>query len=692
MRNNFIAAALIASVFVSCTGKLNPSYTESSDTQTLEAKLITKSYGTPVPGSILIKVDEEFAEELMLKGIEALPKADIEKSDIENVELAIGIMPKNEAVARKYGLHKWFKVTFDTEVSQESLAGRLAASQHVVNVQYNTYVVPSEPQGGRPLTDFPLMTKSQEGLFDDELLSMQWNLVNTGNKEIASTIVEGADVGVKDAWKLSSGDRDIVVAVIDCAIKYLHEDLSDAVWVNEAEKNGKSGVDDDGNGYIDDIYGFNFVGCNKFTEEFINGSINGQKFDAIKGNRLNPAAGHGHGTHVAGIIGATNNNGKGVSSIAGGSGNDDGVRLMSCQIFEGSKSCSDAQSAAAFIYAADNGASIANCSYGLKGGIITSDSEYIDGVEDKTHASPLEYAAMQYFIDPENANCEAVGGNIIVCSAGNDSAPYCSYPGALDFCVSVTGIGPDYLPGGYSNYGPGCKIAAPGGDMSIGDSNYEDNKSMILSTGVQECAQYNNLYGAKYTYMQGTSMAAPHVSGVTALGMSYAKKLGKKFTREEFLSLLLTSVNNIEGRLSGSKNYVSNSGTVSIDMSQYAGKFGTGVIDAWKFLMNIEGVPTVMVKKGESVKIDLKDYVSDPSAVKVSLEAGAAESLGIDGEVTVNGDYLVLKCSKTGSGKIKLNGSVGKDPGREDGIQSMEYERVISIASRDFVSGNGGWF
>ena len=109
----------------------------------------------------------------------------------------------------------------------------------------------------------------------------------------------------------------MIVAVVDQGVKYDHEDLAANMWVNEAELNGTPGVDDDGNGYVDDIYGYNFT---KETGE------------------LDFSAELMHGTHVAGTIAAVNNNGVGVCGIAGGSGRGDGVQIMSCEILGKSES------------------------------------------------------------------------------------------------------------------------------------------------------------------------------------------------------------------------------------------------------------------------------------------------------------------------------------------------------------------
>ena len=478
----------------------------------------------------------------------------------------------------------------------------------------------------------------------------------------------------------------MVVAVFDCAVNHRHEDLKDAVWVNEKELNGSDDVDDDGNGFIDDIYGFNFVQCIKINQDLVEGVLGGSaKAEAVKGKKLDYLSGIGHGTHVAGIVGATNGNGKGISSIAGGSGNNDGVRLMSCQIFQGTgseaKNATDAQTAMAYIYAADNGACIAQCSYG-EAHVITDDETFINGdKEEKINGSPLEYAALQYFLDPANSNHAALKGNIAVFAAGNHKNPYSIYPGALPFCISVTAVTADLLPGSYTNYGPGCKIAAPGGEYA---GSGDDYSTMILSTGVSNAATSspavtgpNGRADRNYVYMQGTSMACPHVSGVVALGISYAHKLGKKFTRDEFTSMLLTSVNDMyEYFPSGSK---------------YIGQMGTGAVDAWKFLMAIEGIPSVMVKAGETAQIDLSDYCNPSGNYRINVDEATRKSLGLTSDPVIRNGKLEVKCSAIGSGKITISSSVGKDDKIQNGIGEMNYSREISIVSRPFTAKNGGW-
>lgn len=221
-----------------------------------------------------------------------------------------------------------------------------------------------------------LGTKAGDALpFNDEYLKYQWHYKNTGDKSFSATAVAGADIDVFPVWeKLTTGDRDIIVAVVDEGVCYSHEDLAANMWTNDKEIPG-NGIDDDGNGYIDDVHGYNFVD---------DGDISWTK-----------SGDTGHGTFCAGTIAAVNNNGKGVSGIAGGSGNGDGCRIMSCQIF-----------------------------------------------------------------------------------SGNESHPYAHYPGAIYDIISVSAIGPDMLPTNYTNYGPGCNIAAPGGEIGQIDT----FRSLVLST------------------------------------------------------------------------------------------------------------------------------------------------------------------------------------------------------------------
>lgn len=657
--------AALALVGIACTKELPESAQTPQEQHTLSTKLVGGNYGELVPGAILIKLESSIPEEGLLDGTDA------------TIRRAIPVEPKNKAAFERYGLDRWFLVEFDETVRPEIVAEKIAARKDVKAIQYSRMLQPSWNESDVfPMDMQPVTRASQKSVelpFNDTYLEYQWNLFNDGS--IHQEALAGADVGVKDAWRLCAGDPSVVVAVFDLGINHIHEDLRDALWVNEGETRG-NGKDDDGNGFIDDYNGFNFFRYKTLEDGTIKSSYG---IDCTKGS--------GHGTHVAGIIGAVNNNGKGVSSIAGGTGNKDGVRLMSCQIFYGDNGAkgTDQEAATGFIYAADNGACIAQCSWGHTSEILKHDQEYID-------SAPLEYAALQYYLDPENSNHSALKGNIAVFAAGNQGNPYSIYPGALKDIISVTALDCRGLPAGYSNYGPGCKIAAPGGEW-LGVSG--DYSTMILSTGkgtehpgTPSISSLNH----QYVFMFGTSMACPHIAGVLALGVSYAQKLGKTFTREQMTSMLLTSVNDIDHMLDGTKKfYESTTSFTELPLEPYKGKMGTGAIDAWKFLMAIEGIPSVMVQAGEKSIIDLSAYCNPYGNYEIKIDDASSASLGITTTPTVKDGYLEIQCSKIGAGKITLSAAVGKDQDKTDGIGEMSYSRDISIVSRAFATNNGGW-
>lgn len=681
-----LSAAFFAT---SCVSEMIDSAPEQGNAP--ETSVMTKIINTPSDsedGTLLLYLSKEAAANIH-NGQRIAPQAP-EGMEVKSFKPVFNITEQNAKYMRKHQLDRWFIMEFEG-MGLKDAASRLAEFGEVSKVQFNKFVTYGSDTRSAAPTDTP--AEGVDNVFNDPRLVDQWHYNNTGSKTISTAAVEGEDIAVNDVWRdLTAGDNEIVVAIIDGPVKYTHEDLKDNIWVNAAERNGSLGVDDDNNGYIDDIYGWN---C-----DANNGNINWKTPNET-----------GHGTHVAGIVGAVNNNGKGVCGVAGGTGNGDGVRLMGCQIFTGGSSSNTSAAAIAFVYAADNGAHIAQCSFGYQNGTYGSDYEYYQNYS-------VEYFAIRYFLDTERFaevdknRTKIIDGPLIIFAAGNDSYGAASYPGALMDCICVTGLGPDGFPASYTNYGPGCNIAAPGGDYYL---NPETSRSRILSTFISEVgSQYGD-----YTYMDGTSMACPHVSGVAALGLAYAKKLGKTFTREEFTSMLLSSVNDLDTKLSEGYKFLGYDPSTGAELpmrpySTYQHQMGTGSIDAWKFMMNIEGTPSLMVKVGEDGRYSLKNFFGEAADrmtySSVEMSSADMKALGITSKPKIVNGKLEINPSKVGSAKITIKAIAGGDKvagtmsgdwtgngdivtlPKDDGIVGGMYiTKTISILSRGVSSENGGW-
>ena len=423
---------------------------------------------------------------------------------------------KDEAKHKAAGLDLWYDVHYEASGMKLAQARNLFRSAE--GVSYAQRIPLYKPIGGERFLEISpaAVAKAAKAAstmpFNDPLLNDQWHYNNDGH--IAGTKV-GADANVFKAWETGvTGSKDVVVAIIDGGFQVDHPDLKDNVWINTAELNGKPGVDDDGDGYVDDIYGYNFV-------------INSSDINA-----------HSHGTHVAGTVGATNNNGIGVCGVAGGSDGKGGVKMMVCQVFDSRASSSAvADFGAAIVYAADRGASIAQCSWGA-------------GVADEEDKSVTE--AVDYFT--KNGGGDKMNGGLCIFAAGNNGEEGDYYPGCLDKVVAVGSMAPDGSVAYYSNRGKWVDVTAPGG--------LEDNGQQygVLST----------LPNSTYGYNEGTSMACPHVSGIAALILS--KYGNKQFSNETLRTLLTTSVNDL---------YTQN--------PEYEGLMGSGYIDAYKALQGKEG-------------------------------------------------------------------------------------------------------
>ncbi|MEN6519621.1 MAG: S8 family peptidase [Armatimonadota bacterium] len=277
----------------------------------------------------------------------------------------------------------------------------------------------------------------------------QWGLYNDGYNNdffslLGATSTEGADIHAEEAWNITTGSSSVIIASIDTGVDYTHEDLADNIWTNPDEISG-NGIDDDGNKYVDDVTGWNFVGKNADVQDD-----------------------HGHGTFTAAIAAAKGNNGIGMAGVAWN------CKIMILKVLDENGYGLEDDAAEAVMYAVDNGAKVINMSMAGEDAPLlkyTVDYAWNKGAICVCASGNEEQG-------PDKPSYPASYTNALAVGASNQSDERCSYW--------------DWFSGG-SNYGYYLDVVAPG--------------AWIMS------ASPSNLY----TIENGTSAAAPFVSGIAAL-------------------------------------------------------------------------------------------------------------------------------------------------------------------------------
>lgn len=451
-------------------------------------------------------------------------------------------------------------------------------------------------------------TQASEIIPNDPLFEEQWNL---------------ALIDMPGAWGIEKGDPEVIIAVVDTGFDYTHEDLASQTWAN-LDEIPDNGIDDDNNGYIDDVRGWDF-------SEPRSGDGNGNS----RTGDNDPIDESGHGTHVAGIIGATTDNDVGIAGIA-----------WNCTLMPirgaGVEGIRDDRSSAAIIYAVDNGARVINMSWGgRERSFVLRDA--------------VDYAYAR--------------GVLMVAASGNESEGASIFPAGYRKVISVAATEQHKQKFYQSNFGASIDIGAPG--------------NVILSTHI------NN----RYRPLSGTSMATAHVSGVAALVISKRPSL----THREVRQILLSTVDPITespelvgaGNLNAARALMASASLQAnilspethsggSDQIEIVGTAGGFKFNTWQLLYGPSAVPTTFQSinpPSSQQKVNEPLLIWETSAVTEGIYTLRLEVTSVEGQVLR--DEVIVSVDRTPPQvrNVKVQNQITRG----------SYATVVSWSTDDFT-------
>jgi len=510
---------------------------------------------------LMVIIDKTAAARTGLTGIERLDQLG-RQLQVKSLVQQFPLARKCYYQDRLIDLSGWFRVTFNNLIAVENVRDLYARIPGVSEVQ-------------------PIGIHSVDRIPNDGFFTQQWHLRQSADH----------DIDAPEAWDYYTGNPEIIVGVLDSGVRYYHKDLGGAtasynsplnsrgnMWINAGELTGGvgNGIDDDGNDYIDDWIGWDFV----------TGVTGGGGYLLVSGEDYNtpdnnPSDFNGHGTHCAGNVSAINNNGYATAAAAGGWGNGtqqinaNGVRVMALRIgysmtYRGQEYGFVQMdfAAQALQYAADNGARIVSCSWGSSnsGGIA---------------------AAIDYFL---------AAGGLIFKAAGNDgnsTADYICNRGDANI-ISVAATDSNDLKASFSNYGTWVDISAPGVDILSSYHVHSDPQNDYVAT------------------ISGTSMSTPITASAAALIWSANPSLSTELVRQ----ILFNGAENID----------------ALNPS-YAGLLGVGRVNAFRPLQD----PSLPVElETFTARHDSGAVILEWETFSETNNLGFEIFRGIDGDSTSN--------------------------------------------------------